>query len=161
GALIRHYTKWDDQPASVGAAQEAILRANQIAQTAPKGPVYINLDVSLQEDPIGELPAMPPMARYAPPLPAVPSPESIRQAAEMLVNAKAPVLLMGRFSRSEEGWKQRVALAEQLGARVLTSLKALAAFPTDHPLHAAPPGMLVSPSVCETIASADVIVNFD
>ena len=31
GALIRNYTKWDDQPASIGAAQEAILRANMIA----------------------------------------------------------------------------------------------------------------------------------
>ncbi len=42
GALIRNYTKWDDQPSSIGAAQEAILRANMIAQTAPRGPVYIN-----------------------------------------------------------------------------------------------------------------------
>ena len=36
GALIRNFTKWDDQPSSVGAAQEAVLRANMIAQTAPK-----------------------------------------------------------------------------------------------------------------------------
>src|ERR1700745_2413743 len=33
GALVRNYTKWDDQPSSIGAAQEAILRANMIAQT--------------------------------------------------------------------------------------------------------------------------------
>ena len=26
GALIRNYTKWDDQPSSIGAAQEALLR---------------------------------------------------------------------------------------------------------------------------------------
>src|SRR6202047_4828653 len=41
GALIRNFTKWDDQPASIGAAQEAILRAWLIANTAPQGPVYV------------------------------------------------------------------------------------------------------------------------
>src|SRR6201985_974557 len=49
GALIRHYTKWDDQPASPGAAREALLRANWIANTAPRGPTYINLDAEMQE----------------------------------------------------------------------------------------------------------------
>src|SRR5712692_494027 len=44
GALIRGYTKWDDQPASIGAAQEALLRASLVARTAPRGPVYVNLD---------------------------------------------------------------------------------------------------------------------
>src|SRR5437667_12263218 len=59
GALIRNYTKWDDQPASIGAAQEALLRANVIAQTAPRGPVYVNLDATLQEEPIAEMPPAP------------------------------------------------------------------------------------------------------
>src|SRR5213078_1234391 len=49
GALVRDYVKWDDQPASVAAAQEALLRAYRIARTAPCGPVYVNFDVSLQE----------------------------------------------------------------------------------------------------------------
>src|SRR5215471_1046081 len=64
GALIRNYTKWDDQPASIGAAQEAILRANLIAQTAPCGPVYINLNLELQEDEIAALPPPLEMARF-------------------------------------------------------------------------------------------------
>src|SRR4051795_874888 len=38
GALVRNYTKWDNQPASVEAAVEALLRANLIARTAPQGP---------------------------------------------------------------------------------------------------------------------------
>src|SRR5437762_3457470 len=48
-ALVRNYTKWDNQPASVPAAYEAILRAAQIANTAPRGPTYVNLDAGLQE----------------------------------------------------------------------------------------------------------------
>ena len=49
GGLIRNFTKWDNQPGSPAAAAEALLRAAQIAQTAPRGPVYVNLDVALQE----------------------------------------------------------------------------------------------------------------
>ena len=49
GALIRGYTKWDDQPASAGAAREALLRGTWIANTVPMGPVYINLDAEMQE----------------------------------------------------------------------------------------------------------------
>ena len=49
GALVREYTKWDDQPASPGAAREAIMRGTWIANTVPQGPVYINFDAELQE----------------------------------------------------------------------------------------------------------------
>ena len=37
-SIIRPYIKWDDQPASAEAAVEAVLRADQIARTAPDGP---------------------------------------------------------------------------------------------------------------------------
>src|ERR1700678_2118471 len=49
GALIRGYTKWDDQPASPEAAREAIIRRTWIANTARQDPVYINLDAEMQE----------------------------------------------------------------------------------------------------------------
>ena len=52
---------------------------------------------------------------------------------------------MGRVSRDVDAWNTRVALAETLNARVLTDLKVGAAFPTDHPLHAAPPGVFLTP----------------
>ena len=38
-ALVRNFVKWDAQPASIPSAQEALLRAKQIATTAPQGPV--------------------------------------------------------------------------------------------------------------------------
>ena len=53
-AIVRDYTKWDDQPASPAAAREAIVRATWIANTAPMGPVYINLDAELQESKLAE-----------------------------------------------------------------------------------------------------------
>ena len=161
GALIRHYTKWDDQPASVGAAQEALLRANLIALTAPRGPVYVNLDASLQEESIPEMPRPPEAARHLPPAPSHPAANAIDAAAKILVRAKQPVIMIGRVSRDSAAWQRRIELAEALGARVVTTLLAAAGFPTDHPLHAAPPGNFLTPAGMEVVASADAILSLD
>jgi thiamine pyrophosphate-dependent acetolactate synthase large subunit-like protein len=160
-ALIRDFTKWDNQPGSPAAAMEALLRASQIAQTAPRGPVYVNLDVSLQEAKIGALPTLPDVARYAPPQPVQPAPELIAEAAKLLSNAKNPVMLAGRCTRSIEGWNARVALAEKLNMRVLSNLKIACAFPTDHRLHAAPPANRLAPETRPLLAEADVILSLD
>jgi thiamine pyrophosphate-dependent acetolactate synthase large subunit-like protein len=161
GALVRDYTKWDDQPASAPAAQESLLRAALLANTAPFGPVYVCLDAGLQESRLEALPTLPDVARFAPPPPARPAPELIREAARLLDSAKRPVILAGRVGRSEAGWRDRVALAEKLGARVLTTLKAPAAFPTDHPLHAAPPATFLNPAGAEALREADVVLSLD
>ena len=161
GGLIRNFTKWDNQPGSPGAALEALLRAAQIAQTAPKGPVYINLEVEMQEQKIGAMPELPDVARYPVPQATLPAPELVAAAAKLLANAKRPLILAGRCSRSEDGWKQRIALAEKLRAPVLTSIKIAAAFPTDHPLHAAPPFQTLLPEAKQVIEAADVILSLD
>jgi thiamine pyrophosphate-dependent acetolactate synthase large subunit-like protein len=152
GALIRNYTKWDDQPSSIGAAQEAILRANMIAQTPPCGPVYINLNLELQEDEITALPPAPAIARFAPPTPPEPAGPILRQAAEVLAGAQRPLILAGRGSRDPEAWRRRVAMAEAIGARVMTDRKSGATFPTDHPLHGGGSSLMVD---------ADVILSLD
>ncbi len=72
GALVRGYTKWDDQPASPIAAREAVLRAGWIANTAPRGPTYINLDAEMQESKLPE--PVPPIdaKRYMPEVESAP-----------------------------------------------------------------------------------------
>ena len=161
GGLIRNFTKWDNQPGSPVAAMEAVLRANQIAQTAPRGPVYLNLDVSMQEAKIGPMPPLPDTARYPVPPAARPAEELVAAAAKLLSGAKSPVIFAGRCSRSVESWNARVALAERLNAPVLTNIKLAAAFPTDHRLHAAPPGAYLTPEARDLVASSDVILALD
>src|SRR4051812_12822988 len=100
GQLIRNYTKWDNQPGSVAAAGEALLRAVQIAQTAPRGPVYVNFDVALQEQKLDALPPLPDPARYPVPQPTEPAAHLVSEASRLLDEAKRPVMLAGRCSRS-------------------------------------------------------------
>lgn len=160
-ALVRGYTKWDDQPGSVTAAIESIARAHQIAETAPKGPVYVNLDVSLQEQVLpGRLP-LPDMHRFRPSAAIGVNREAVADAARLLAGKPKVVIMAGRLSRSEESWTRRVALAEALDARVVTDLKQGATFPTAHPLHVGPPSVFSSPSMLEALADADVIISLD
>ena len=161
GGLIRNFTKWDNQPGSPVAAAEALLRASQIAQTAPKGPTYINLEVAMQEDKLGPMPALPDAARNAPPQSPQPASELVADAAKLLSNAKSPVILAGRCSRSEAGWKARIALAEKLNAPVCTNIKLAAAFPTDHRLHAAAPGAYLTDEARAVVREADVVLSLD
>lgn len=160
-ALVRHFIKWDCQPASIGASQEALLRAKQIATTAPQGPVYVCFDAALQESKLSEAPVMPDPSRYLAPPPARPSDESVRRAAQLLSNARRPVILAGRVNRDTAAWQQRVQLAEMLNAEVLTDLKIGCAFPTAHPLHAAPSGHFLNATSREVLRGADVVLSLD
>jgi thiamine pyrophosphate-dependent acetolactate synthase large subunit-like protein len=161
GAIVRQYTKWDDQPASPAAAREALLRASWLANASPQGPVYINLDADMQEAAL-EKPLAPIEAkRYMPPVVSAAPAEQIKQAAEWLKGAKHPVILAGRVSRDVMAWKHRVALAEAIGAHVCTTPKVGAAFPTDHPLHLDAPQPFTKDELTPHLKEADVILSLD
>lgn len=162
GALIRNFIKWDDQPASAEAAIESVLRADQIARTAPAGPVYVCLEVEMQETALDRPVDVPDVRRFSPPeAPAAPA-RTLAQAVDAMRAAKAPLLLFGRGSRDAAAWQNRVDLAEALGATVMTTLHNAACFPTEHPLHRLPP-VAERPDAAETAAlrGADLIVSLD
>jgi thiamine pyrophosphate-dependent acetolactate synthase large subunit-like protein len=161
GALIRNYTKWDDQPASVGAVPESLLRAYKIATTPPCAPVYVCFDAVLQETRIGDLPALPKAARARRPPSVAPDPAAAKEAVELLQAAQNPVILMGRVARSEAAWALRLKLAEALGAIVLTDPKTGATFPTAHPLQGPPAGNSPSAEACAVLRAADVVLSLD
>ena len=159
GALIRHFTKWDDQPGSARAFVEAAARGWKITHTAPTAPVYLNMDAGWQEAPLeGEI-AWPDPARHAPPPAPRPDPALVRRVAGALAGAKAPVILFGRGTRTAEAMAVRVALAERTGAAMLSDLKAGCMVPTDHPNHAGQPFNKLSGAAREVLARADVILS--
>lgn len=162
GALLRGYTKWDDQPASVKAARESLIRAAWISETSPQGPVYVNLDAGLQEQKLdGNWRSIPDVGRYRPLTETGAGADAIDRIAAMLEAAERPVILAGRTSRSKKAWDLRVSLAEILGAQVLTDLKIGTSFPTDHPLHAGAPGIYATPEASDILGAADVVLSLD
>ena len=161
-SMIRDYIKWDDEPQSAQAAVESVLRANQITRTAPYGPVYVCLDVGMQESEIqGEI-HIPPVDRFgeAPP-PAVPD-AIVDDIMAAIKAAKCPLMLVGRVSRNQKEWDRRVELAEALGLVVMTSMHNASSFPTEHPLHVLPAsGERPSDDDAALLKQADLIISMD
>jgi thiamine pyrophosphate-dependent acetolactate synthase large subunit-like protein len=161
GALVRHFVKWDDQPASPVAARESLLRAHALARSPPMAPVYVNLDAEMQEAPLAAaLPSLD-VARFAPARLAPMSAEQAAEAVQILQHAKRALMLIGRVSRRRDDWNARIDLAERLKMGVVTDLKVGAGFPTDHPLHVGSPGIYPAPAALEAIRDADAILSLD
>ena len=161
GALLRHSVKWDDEPRSPAGLVEGMLRAAARMRTAPMGPVYVCLDVGLQELALDAEPEIPPVHRYAAAEPPVASADAVARVADLMAAAERPVILMGRATRSRESWDRRVRLAELLGAHVSTDLKSAAVFPTGHPLHLAGLTLRISPEAVAAAEAADVVLLLD
>jgi len=162
GAIVRDFTKWDDQPSSPAAAREALARAAWMANSLPKGPVYVNFDAELQEMKLPE--PLPPfdVAQYTPPVMTGISPAALSALAADLKQARHPLVFFGRGSRSLEAWNRRVALVETLDAQAATRLNQAAVFPTGHPAHVGNPVSIgPGPELMEAMRAADVMLCLD
>jgi thiamine pyrophosphate-dependent acetolactate synthase large subunit-like protein len=154
GVLVRDFTKWDDQPASVEAMSEAILRGYRLACQDPPGPVYVCLDVSLQEQQLDPAYVLPDVGRYAPARPPEPPREDVERAAEALLAAERPLAYADRVGRDAGGAGALVELAELLALPVIDQGWGWRAFPSPHELDFA--GM-----EAELLPEADVVAGFD
>ena len=161
GSMIRGYTKWDDQPGSPEAAIESIRRAVMLANTSPSGPVYVNLDVSIQEQEINVRPKLDSFSHFPTPENAEPPKVAFSRALGILSKAKRPFIFCGRGSRSEAEWNDRIKLAERLNARTTTHIKLPAGFPTTHPLFIGETGWRLKGPLLDAIQSADAILMLD
>ena len=131
GELVRPFVKWDDEPATAAAMVTAVLRAHQVAASAPAGPAYVALDSASQEAPVGSVP-FPDLGLHAPAPPIAPSDDAIEAAAGLLVDARLPVVVAGRVGRDPRSTPLLVELVELLGAAYQDEKNSVA-FPTAHP----------------------------
>ena len=67
GEAVRNFVKWDDQPSSVEASVESLIRAYNLVISEPQGPVYVCFDADVQEKKLTEPFQMPDMSRYPAP----------------------------------------------------------------------------------------------
>ncbi|HEV8686794.1 MAG TPA: thiamine pyrophosphate-binding protein [Gaiellaceae bacterium] len=132
GNVVRDYTKWDDQPASIASVPESVIRGYRVATAAPQGPVYIALDAGLQEDEVAEDVPLPDWEQLKTPSRIGPDPAALRTLAERLCASERPVLVAGYAGRDPNAFGQLVELSELLGAGV-TDMGWRLNFPNRHP----------------------------
>ncbi len=151
-AMLREFTKWDDNPASLQHFGESTVRAYQLAMTPPTMPVVLVADGELQEN------AIPADADLRVPKYVVPSPpagdqNTVNEVAKMLVAAEYPVIVTSRSARTPAGLAALVELAELLQCGVIDQHRRMN-FPARHPLNQ-------SWNSRQMVGNADVILGLE
>jgi sulfoacetaldehyde acetyltransferase len=84
--------------------------------------------------------------------------QSLNEAAELLANARFPVIISGGGVVMADGVRECVALAELLGAPVVNSYQHNDSFPASHHLWCGPLGYQGSKAGMKLISQADVVL---
>ena len=153
GEAVRNFVKWDDQPSSVEASVESLIRAYNLVISEPQGPVYVCFDADVQEKKLTEPFQMPDMSRYPAPTRLQADPAALDRVASALMAAENPVVLANFLGRSNEAVQGLMRLAESLALPVINGGDFFN-FPTHHPLYA-------TESKEELLAEADVVLALD
>ena len=151
-AMVRDYTKWDDEPRSLTHFAESAVRAYKIALTPPMAPVVLVLDGALQEDPVSASLKLP-IPRATMPSPPTGDSAAVDEVARMLVAAENPVLVADRLARTPAGMTLLIELAEALQAGVIDQGSRMN-FPSRHPLNQ-------TQQTGAAIAGADVVLGLE
>ncbi|HUN74898.1 MAG TPA: thiamine pyrophosphate-binding protein [Steroidobacteraceae bacterium] len=160
-SIIRHFVKWDDQPASPAAALESVMRGARMTAMQPCAPVYICLDVDLQERPLSAPVSLPDVERHPLPRQAVAAARDLAETRRLLTGAHKPLVLVGRHDRTQQAWDRRVAFVEQLGAAAICDLKCGVGFPSAHPRFISAPAQYLDARATQVLTEADCIVSLD
>ncbi len=150
------WTKYAAEVERIGDLPNAVRRAVQIALTPPTGPVFLALplDVQLASAELDLTPPKPVDARVSPPQAA------IHAAAKLLLAARNPAILVGSRVVERDAVQELVAVAERLGAVVMSEpghTNGRLSFPCDHPLY----GQIVphwSPQIRERLTPFDALL---
>ena len=146
--LMEGCVKWSFGLNAPGLLPATVQRACQLAQSAPRGPVFLSLPTEylVAESQASASPAS------IPSLPAV-SAQALREMAEALSGARHPVIITEEAGREPAAVEALVALAEALQAPVYEAWQPYYMnFPRNHPLYA---GLILEK---ESLDKADVVL---
>lgn len=132
-SLVSNIVKWSQQVSSPYTLHEQLIRAGEMAQRSPAGPVYMSVPIeTMLHD------WTPPRnPRDVPPAPKpVPADADIARVADLLATSETPLIIAESIGRDAEGYDALVELAELMSIPVFESgWLDFNNFPKDHPLY--------------------------
>lgn len=138
--ITQPITKWSYQIRSAEEIPWAVARAFYLASTGRPGPVVLDFSKDAQTGtvewdytPINYIRSYDPDPE--------PQPQALTEAANLLNQAKRPLILVGHGVLISEAEKEVIALAEKADIPMASTLLGLSAIPSDHPLHKGMVGM--------------------
>ena len=133
GSIVRPYTKLNQEYYSGQNIQQMTYRALQIADSEPKGPVYMMAAREVLEEPGKDIKAD--LAAWAPIAPLGLDDASVDVVTSALLGAKKPLIITSYAGRNTETVPELVKLAEKLAIPVIEANQSYMNFPSVNPLH--------------------------
>ncbi len=133
-------TKWNYQITKPEEIPEAIAKAFYIAHTGRPGPVLLDITKDAQIQTLDFVYKKVTKVSSYYPYPKVDI-EKIREAANLINNAKKPLLLVGQGVLISGAQKELEIFVNKTGIPVASTLLGLSAFPSKHPLYVGMLGM--------------------
>ena len=151
-AMMQPITKWAIQADSAERIPELIAMGYHKALSGRPGPVYIDLPLDVLREEVEDIEIRRAISS-TPPARAQGDPLLIEQAAELLLNAERPLLIVGKGVRwgGDEAFGDLQQLVDDLGVPFLTSPMGRGFIPDDHPLN-------VAAARSQAMRGADVVV---
>ncbi|MBP0483508.1 thiamine pyrophosphate-requiring protein [Sagittula salina] len=151
-ALIRETTKWHYELRFADQISELMDRAWAIANSTPKGPVYLSLPREVLCDPCPRAGLDAP-SRMAPVI-AAPDPDALAQAAEALARAENPLIIAQRGAGSDAGFETLQRLCETHALPLSHYWSNQLAMPLSHPCQ-------IGAEPHQWLAKADAVLILD
>lgn len=129
-AMLRPLVKASFEIGRTGAAQ-TVARAISLAMTEPKGPVHLEIAPDVAASQISEG-AVTPAETIRPAMQACDP--GLKKLAERIDHAERPIILAGFEAARTHAGSAMQALAEKIGAPVITTYKGKGIIAEDHPL---------------------------
>ncbi len=134
GGIVREHVKWDYELRGASQLETVLDRALAIANTEPKGPVYLTLPREVLAE-AGASPASPSATLMAPAASPLPDPDAIERAAQLLARAENPLIITSRAGREPDAVPLLGALAARYALPVVEYRPKHLSLASDHPMH--------------------------
>ena len=153
--MLREFVKWDYELKRFDQLETVVDRALTLAQSEPRGPVYLTLPREVLAERHDAIEYSDP-PRAAVPAATLPDPAAVDEVAAILAAARNPIIITKAAGRDPAAVPALVRLAETLGAPVFDQFHTYVNFPQDHDLHG---GFEAAPHLDE--ADAILVIESD
>ncbi|MGG2198334.1 MULTISPECIES: thiamine pyrophosphate-requiring protein [Paenibacillus] len=155
--IVRQYMKYDNEIRTGKNVKQLVHRAIQIAESDPKGPVYLVAPREVLEEETQPISSR--RSEWEPLSPSAIHPAMVSEIANDLLKAKKPLIITTYLGRNPEAVDELVKFSERLAIPVLESAPYYLNFPGDHPLQVG--YQWNKPGQNPILAEADLILVLD
>lgn len=155
--IVRGYTKYDNEIRTGKNVKQLVHRALQIAQSDPKGPVYLMGPREVMEEETERVTIN--KEHWKPIAPNALPAEGVQTIVKDLLASKNPLVVTSYLGRNKDAVEELVQLCDKLAIPVLESVPNYVNFPSNHPMQCG--YQWNSPEQHKLLAEADVVLVLD